>query len=245
VSKSTRVGKVYDRTRSGDRRPSPTHPSFRPQLVDSRQSTQYLCPVEHMNSQRPRAMPAVVSTLTSAGFLNAPLRPAWRFPSHPVPRLPIRTRNLSQADKTITKSRQTTHPDLTISRKTLDRRLMLPLKKNSAATRSIHPSDQSGRKSLQVTSIAQLCSADPEPGWTRLNEPEHPEQPMSHKTLGIAPPTAPTEIFGRTPEHRAVPRMRFSRFLERRTAPQGGIDWRRRKPMSRGDCDDPEYLPDV
>ena len=45
----------------------------------------------------------------------------------------------------------------------------------------------------------------PEPGWTRLNEPERPEHPIPCKTLEIEPDSPPKENCRRTPEHRRLP----------------------------------------
>ncbi len=44
----------------------------------------------------------------------------------------------------------------------------------------------------------------PGPGWTRLNKPEQPEQPISRKTLEIEPDSPPKEKLPRSPEHRRL-----------------------------------------
>ena len=72
--------------------------------------------------------------------------------------------NAPKADKTITKSRKTIHPDRTISRKTLDFRPMQRLRENFPANLSTHRPEQ-----------AERIRTEP-------NKPEHTDPKKPEKT---------------------------------------------------------------
>ena len=66
------------------------------------------------------------------------------------------------ADKTITKSAKTTHPDRTISSKTLDFRPIQRLRKNSAAKLSTHRPEQAERSRTEPNKPERTDPKKPE-----------------------------------------------------------------------------------
>ena len=147
------------------------------------------------------------SAVIPVAAVFTPFRPANQTRLESPTHLPNRPRHAPQTDKTTPKLTKTVHPKRTISRKTLGFLRIRPDQENFAeklSTRSPeHPNataerphsamimPERNRTESNRTEQPDLNRA--EPGWSRLNKPDHPERPIPRKTL---------EIVSRTPKRK-------------------------------------------
>ena len=140
------------------------------------------------------------SAVIPVAAVFTPFRPAHQLGLEPSIHLPNCPRHAPQTDKTTPKLTKTVHPKRTISRKTLGFLRIWPDQENFAeklSTRSPeHPNASAGPpRSAMIMPERNRTESNrserpdlnrAEPGWPRLNKPDHPEHAIPRKTLEIA-----------------------------------------------------------